>query len=83
MVRCAGGDASGELGGEAPGDVSARALSGSTHFLLSVDGLERGFRWIFLFAADIIEETMSRVDTSFPEKLFRSDKLMIALISLR
>lgn len=48
----------GEGGGEAPGESRL-----SSAFL---SGLERGLRWILRLAADIIDETMSRVDTSLP-----------------
>lgn len=64
VVKCGGGDVSGELGGDPEGDST---LFSSTNFL-SAEGLERGLRWILRFAADIIEDTMSRVDTSLPER---------------
>lgn len=64
VVKCGGGDVSGEFGGDPEGDSTRFS---STHFL-SADGFDRGFRWIFLLAAEMIEDTMSRVDTSLPER---------------
>lgn len=63
VVRCGGGDASGERG-ERGGEPAGESRFSSAHFLSA--GLERGLRWILRLAADIIDDTMSRVVTSLP-----------------